>query len=280
MKNTALAFIGLLCTLCTASAQDTLLDMSANERIVKVLEILPTEIKYKKWDNIDGPIYSVSRSEVFRIKYKNGSSEIISKPGTTSVAATTPASGNANAIISNSSASSAADALYNSTAEFAAAYYALQGNQTAMLEKQACRTEYVPSFGWVPPIFFWHVPGISSNVRFKAGAVPPLLVKLMEQYLDPSKVKLVRFTTIDKKTGQPLANRRVSVMVNASVDNKWSYADNNLGEFYFHSPPDFILSATNVPRYKGVYEVMPLNTLTPGEYGIAVGSNFFCFGID
>lgn len=257
--------------------------MKATESLVKVLEILPTEIKYKKWEHMDGPIYSINKSDVFRIKYKNGTSEVINKPGSVST----------NKVVSNlqqsatsanptgGSGANAAEALYNSAAEYAAAYYATgQGMQSLMLEKQACRTEYVPSFGWVPPTFFWHVPGIRSNVRFKVGQVPQVFVKLMEQYLNPSKVKLVRFTTTDRKSGQALPNRRVSVMVNASVDNKWSYADNNLGEFYFHSPPDFILTSTMVPRHTSVYEIMPLNSLAPGEYGIAVGNNFFCFGID
>lgn len=277
MKKIVLSLLAICISYYIGYAQDTLLDMQANESIVKVLEILPTEIKYKKWENIDGPIYSINKSEVFRIKYKNGTSEIMTTPATASTTSNVsqgvpPISG---------SGVSAAEALYNSTAEYASGYYATgQGNQSLMLEKQPCRTEYVPSFGWVPPLFYWHVPGIRSNVRFKAGQVPQLLVKLMEQYLSPNKVKLVRFTTTDKKTGQALSNRRVSVMVNASVDNKWSYADNNLGEFYFHSPPDFILSATMVPRSTSVYELMPLNTLPPGEYGIAVGNNFFCFGID
>jgi len=271
----------LMCIATISYGQDTLLDMKANENLVKVLEILPTEIKYKKWDNMDGPIYSINRNEVFRIKYKNGTSEVINKPGTTTPAASTATAPSGTAAPSAGTGATVAEALYNSTAEYAAAYYATgEGTQSLLLEKQACRTEYVPSFGWVPPTFFWHVPGISSTVRFKVGQVPQVLVKLMEQYLSPSKVKLVRFTTTDRKSGQALPNRRVSVMVNASVDNGWSYADNNLGEFYFHSPPDFILTSSMVPRHTSVYEIMPLNSLAPGEYGIAVGNNFFCFGID
>lgn len=43
----------------------------------KVVEITSTEIKYKKCENINGPIYSVQKSEVFTIRYSNGSKEII-----------------------------------------------------------------------------------------------------------------------------------------------------------------------------------------------------------
>jgi hypothetical protein len=43
----------------------------------KVVEITTTEIKYKKCENINGPIYSIQKSEVFTIRYSNGSKEII-----------------------------------------------------------------------------------------------------------------------------------------------------------------------------------------------------------
>lgn len=43
----------------------------------KVVEITSTEIKYKKCENINGPIYSIQKSEVFTIRYSNGSKEII-----------------------------------------------------------------------------------------------------------------------------------------------------------------------------------------------------------
>jgi len=41
----------------------------------KVLEITPTEIKYKKANNPDGPTYTIPRSEVTVIVYANGESE-------------------------------------------------------------------------------------------------------------------------------------------------------------------------------------------------------------
>ena len=48
----------------------------------KVLEITSTEIKYKKWNNQDGPTYSIDRSEVVSINYENGEVDCFS--GTTS----------------------------------------------------------------------------------------------------------------------------------------------------------------------------------------------------
>lgn len=40
-----------------------------------VTEVGTSEIKYKKCDNLNGPVYSVKKSEVFMIKYANGSKD-------------------------------------------------------------------------------------------------------------------------------------------------------------------------------------------------------------
>lgn len=43
----------------------------------KILEITPIEIKYKKCDLPDGPLYVVKKSDVFMIKYANGTKEVV-----------------------------------------------------------------------------------------------------------------------------------------------------------------------------------------------------------
>jgi len=43
---------------------------------VKILEITSIEIKYKKCDLPDGPLYVIKKSDVFMIKYSNGTKEI------------------------------------------------------------------------------------------------------------------------------------------------------------------------------------------------------------
>ncbi|MCX6294568.1 MAG: toxin-antitoxin system YwqK family antitoxin [Bacteroidetes bacterium] len=47
----------------------------------KVTEIGLQEIKYKKCDNLDGPSISILKSDVFMIKYANGTKDIINKIG-------------------------------------------------------------------------------------------------------------------------------------------------------------------------------------------------------
>ncbi len=43
---------------------------------VKVLEVTTSEIKYKKFDNLDGPTFSILKSEVLIIRYKNGTKDV------------------------------------------------------------------------------------------------------------------------------------------------------------------------------------------------------------
>lgn len=71
----------LLCLAGMAMAQDVIVMKDQSLVMSKVLEITSTEIKYKKWNNQDGPTYSVLRSEVASINYENG--EVESFDGTT-----------------------------------------------------------------------------------------------------------------------------------------------------------------------------------------------------
>lgn len=55
-----------------ALSQDTLHFRNGSSIMSKVLEISPLEIKYKKIENFDGPVYIVNKEDVKLIKYKNG----------------------------------------------------------------------------------------------------------------------------------------------------------------------------------------------------------------
>ena len=58
-----------------AHAQDLLTKRNGEEMPVKVVEITPTEVRYRRADNPDGPLISVWKSEVFQIRYANGTTE-------------------------------------------------------------------------------------------------------------------------------------------------------------------------------------------------------------
>lgn len=59
-------------------AQDHIILRKGSEIKAKVVEITLDEIKYKKADNPDGPVYTVLKSDVFMIKYENGSKDTFS----------------------------------------------------------------------------------------------------------------------------------------------------------------------------------------------------------
>lgn len=65
----------LLCIARIAIAQDVIVMKDQSTIMSKVLEITSTEIKYKKWDNLDGPTYFISPLEVTSINYENGKVE-------------------------------------------------------------------------------------------------------------------------------------------------------------------------------------------------------------
>jgi hypothetical protein len=71
------ALFPLLCLLLsvTAYAQDTLVLRTGREHVVKVLEINPTEVIYKRFDNLEGPNIIVLKADVARIVYANGTRE-------------------------------------------------------------------------------------------------------------------------------------------------------------------------------------------------------------
>ena len=57
--------------------QDTIIFRDASEIKVKVVDADGSEIKYRKYENLNGPLYSVPRAEVFIIRYENGTKRII-----------------------------------------------------------------------------------------------------------------------------------------------------------------------------------------------------------
>lgn len=59
-----------------ANAQDIITTKDAEEIQAKVTEITPEKITYRKWDNMEGPTYSIPKTDVLFIKYQNGEKEI------------------------------------------------------------------------------------------------------------------------------------------------------------------------------------------------------------
>ena len=58
-------------------AQDTLTMRSGENIIVKIIEVGSSEVKYKKIDNLNGPSFSILKSEVSMIQYENGNKDVL-----------------------------------------------------------------------------------------------------------------------------------------------------------------------------------------------------------
>lgn len=71
MKKT-LFLIAFVASSFTMNAQDILVRKGGEVENVKVIEVSPTEVKYKKNSNPDGPVFIEKRSNIYSIKYQNG----------------------------------------------------------------------------------------------------------------------------------------------------------------------------------------------------------------
>lgn len=72
-----LFFLALVAS-TTTFAQDNLIKLDGTEIEVKVVEVDVTSVKYKRFDNLDGPTYSIDKSKFFMIQYENGTKDMFS----------------------------------------------------------------------------------------------------------------------------------------------------------------------------------------------------------
>lgn len=63
-----------------ASAQDTIKFLNGRVEAVKVMEVGLGKVKYKKMENLNGPLYLLDEAEVDYIKYQNGVVEAFNHP--------------------------------------------------------------------------------------------------------------------------------------------------------------------------------------------------------
>lgn len=71
----------LVLSLCLSSliyAQDVIVLNDGSSVISKVLEVGSTDVKYKKWSNLEGPTYTLKITEILTINYQNGEKESFS----------------------------------------------------------------------------------------------------------------------------------------------------------------------------------------------------------
>ena len=84
--------IGLLLA-CSAIAfsQDIITKKNGDDIKAKVTEITDAQVKYKKWESLDGPVYNIPISDVFMVKYENGKKDFFGNNQPVTSSASKPA---------------------------------------------------------------------------------------------------------------------------------------------------------------------------------------------
>lgn len=76
----AMRFLFLLLSVFGGSyysySQDTLITRDSIKEAVKLIEISQTQLKYKRFNNPDGPLFVIDKSQVYMIIYQNGKREL------------------------------------------------------------------------------------------------------------------------------------------------------------------------------------------------------------
>mgnify|MGYP000734050384 FL=1 len=89
MKNILLIIL-FICSSSIIKAQDTLSTRSGESIIAKVLEVTTNEVKYKNFNNLNGPDIIILKSDLLQIRYENGTKDdfnnIIKKEDTNNAA--------------------------------------------------------------------------------------------------------------------------------------------------------------------------------------------------
>lgn len=60
-------------------AQDEIIMANGDVLKSKIVEVGLNEVKYRKWENQVGPVYTVPRAHIFMIKYENGTKDVFGK---------------------------------------------------------------------------------------------------------------------------------------------------------------------------------------------------------
>ena len=74
-----LCFVLSLCISSLIYAQDVIVLNDGSSIISKVVEVGSTDVKYKKWSNLEGPTYTLKVTEILSVNYQNGEKESFSE---------------------------------------------------------------------------------------------------------------------------------------------------------------------------------------------------------
>ncbi len=75
MNKFLCAIVLALISAITCYSQDVITQKNGDKINAKIVEVGISEIKYKKFDNQDGPVYSIAKRDVLKIIYENGTTD-------------------------------------------------------------------------------------------------------------------------------------------------------------------------------------------------------------
>ncbi len=79
MKQSTLILFAIIFTMTGAFSQDIITTRTGEDILAKISVVGHTEIKYKKFDNQEGPLFTILKSDVLMIRYENGTKDIFSE---------------------------------------------------------------------------------------------------------------------------------------------------------------------------------------------------------
>ncbi|MBO4691009.1 MAG: energy transducer TonB [Paludibacteraceae bacterium] len=80
MKNKLFLCVCALMATIVSFAQDVIITTDAQKIEAKIMEVSKYEVKYKKTDNLDGPLYILETKDINCIIYANGKVELYNTP--------------------------------------------------------------------------------------------------------------------------------------------------------------------------------------------------------
>ena len=83
MKKVFTSFVLVIFLLPLCFSQDVITKKTGEDIQAKILEVGQTDIKYKKFDNLDGPSFTITKSDVLMVRYSNGTKDIFGEDKTT-----------------------------------------------------------------------------------------------------------------------------------------------------------------------------------------------------
>ncbi len=78
------------CSLQLVQAQDIITKRSGEKVPAKVLEITTAQVKYKHFDRVNEPLYTLNKSDILLIEYENDTEEVFDPANTLSTVDTPP----------------------------------------------------------------------------------------------------------------------------------------------------------------------------------------------